>query len=229
MSHLEACAAEAARWDARLRACDCTDADREAFAAWRSLPGNDAAYARLQAALTLLRSNYTGAEMVTRRRGWGSRQAGIGLAASFAAALLIGGWLAARPAPDMTVSAPAAAERSIRFGDGSAMLLAPGSTMKLHYAGDVRRATLVSGSARLVLASDQKHPFILYAADRRVTTAGSELSVRLSPGRVRIGLLRGAARVHCWHGLLPSDMSLRVGQRLNAEIGSNHARLETIT
>jgi len=157
------------------------------------------------------------------------RRASVGLAASFAAALLIGTWLATRPAPDMMVSAPAAAERAVRFADGSAMLLAPGSRMKVHYAGDARRATLISGSARLVLASDESRPFILYAADRRVTTAGSELSVGLSPGRVRIGLLRGAARVHCWHGLLPSDMNLRVGQRLDAEIGSNHARLETIT
>jgi len=229
MSRLENACAEAARWDARLRACDCTDADRDVFAAWHSHPDNEAAYARLQAALTLLRNNGTDAAMITGPREWSLRRVGIGLAASFAAALLVGGWLATRPAPDMTVSAPAAAERSIRFADGSAMLLAPGSTMKLHYAGDTRRATLISGSARMVLASDQRHPFILYAADRRVTTAGSELSVGLSSGRVQIGLLRGAARVHCWHGLLPSDMSLRVGQRLNAEIGSDHARLETIT
>jgi len=229
MSHLDASSAEAARWDARLRACDCTDADRQAFTAWRSRPGNEAAYARLQEALTLLRNNHTGAGTIARQRGWGLRRASVGLAASFAAALLIGTWLATRPAPDMMVSAPAAAERAVRFADGSAMLLAPGSRMKVHYAGDARRATLISGSARLVLASDESRPFILYAADRRVTTAGSELSVGLSPGRVRIGLLRGAARVHCWHGLLPSDMNLRVGQRLDAEIGSNHARLETIT
>jgi transmembrane sensor len=229
MSQRETSNAEAARWDARLRACDCTDTEREAFAAWRSRPDNDAAYTRLQAALTLLRGDGMGAEMIKPRRDWGLRRVSIGLAASFAAALLIGGWLAVRPTPDMTVSAPAAAERSIRFADGSAMLLAPGSTMKLHYAGDTRGATLISGSARLMLAPDQRHPFILYAADRRVTTTGSELSVGLSPGRVRIGLLRGAARVHCWHGLLPSDMSLRVGQRIDAEIGSDHARLETIT
>ena len=170
MSQLETSCAEAARWDARLRACDCSDAERDAFAAWRSRPENDAAYARLQAALTLLCSQGSDAEMIKPRREWGLRRVSIGLAASFAAALLVGGWLATRPAPDMIVSAPAAVGRSIRFADGSAMLLAPGSTMKLHYAGDARRATLISGSARLMLASDQRHPFILYAADRRVVS-----------------------------------------------------------
>ena len=228
MSHPEACSAEAARWDARLRACDCTDADRGAFAAWQSRPENHAAYERLQAALILLRTNCMAAETITGRPQGGLRSARLGLAASLAAALLFGGWKLARPAPDIIVSAPAGAERSIRLADGSAMLLAPGSKIQL-YAGDIHRATLISGSARLVLASDEKHPFILYAADRRVTTVGSELSIRLSPGRVRIGLLRGAARIHCWHGLLPSEMTLHVGQRLNAQIGSDEARLETVT
>jgi transmembrane sensor len=129
----------------------------------------------------------------------------------------------------MLVSASPTAARTIRFADGSAMLLAPGSRIQVHYAADARRATLLAGSARLVLAPDQSRPFVLYAADRRVTTPGSELSVRLSAGRVKIGLLHGAARVHCWHGLFPSNMKLREGQRLDAEIGSNHARVETIT
>jgi len=228
MKRPPSCPSETARWDARLRACDCTDAEREAFAAWRSDPANEASFARLQAALATLRDDHAmREEPVVRHRRW--RVGRIGLAAALAAGLLFGGWRYTRPAPDMVVSASAAAARTIRFADGSAMQLAPGSRIQLHYASDARRATLLQGSARLVLANDQNRPFILYAADRRVTTPGSELSVGLVPGRVRIGLLHGAARVHCWHGLFPSDMKLRAGQRLDAEIGSDHARVETIT
>jgi len=227
MSRPDASAAETARWDARLRACDCSDADREAFAAWRSNPDNEARYARLQTALAALSADQAAKqEIPPQRRAWRLR---AGLAAALGVGLLFGGWRYTHPAPDMVVSASPAAARSIRFADGSAMLLAPGSTIRLHYASDARRATLVSGSARLLLAPDQSRPFVLYAADRRVTTPGSELSVGLIPGRVKIGLLHGAARVHCWHGLFPSEMKLRVGQRLDAEIGSDHARVETIT
>ena len=228
MSRPDPCPAETARWDARLRACDCSDAEREAFAAWRSDPANAASYARLQAALAILNADHAMRdEPAPRHRPW--RFGRIGLAAALVAGLSFAGWRYTRPGPDMVVSASAAAARTIRFADGSAMLLAPGSKIQLHYASDARRATLLAGSARLVLANDQNRPFILYAADRRVTTPGSELSVGLVPGRVKIGLLRGAARVHCWHGLFPSEMRLRVGQRLDAEIGSDHARVETIT
>lgn len=227
MSRPDPCSAETARWDARLRACDCSDAEREAFAAWCSDPANAASYARLQAGLAALAADRAMLEEpAPRNRPW--RFGRIGLAAALVAGLSFAGWRYTRPGADMVVSASAAA-RTIRFADGSAMLLAPGSKIQLHYAKDARRATLLAGSARLVLANDQSRPFVLYAADRRVTTPGSELSVRLVPGRVKIGLLRGAARVHCWHGLFPSEMRLRVGQRLDAEIGSDHARVETIT
>jgi len=228
MSRPDPCPGETARWDARLRACDCSDADREAFAAWRSAPANAASYARLQAALASLNADHAVRRepaVLHRPRRFGR----IGLAAALVAGLSFAGWRYTRPGTDMVVSASAAAARTIRFADGSAMLLAPGSKIQLHYASDARRATLLAGSARLMLAHDQSRPFILYAADRRVTTPGSELSVRLVPGRVKIGLLQGAARVHCWHGLFPSEMKLRVGQRLDAEIGSDHARVETIT
>lgn len=228
MSRPDPCANETARWDARLRACDCSEAEREAFAAWRSDPANAASYARLQAALATLRDDRPMREEPAVRHRL-RRFGRIGLAAALVAGLSFAGWRHMHAQPDMVVSASAGTARTIRFADGSAMLLAPGSKIRLHYASDARRATLLAGSARLLLANDQSRPFILYAADRRVTTPGSELSVGLVPGRVKIGLLRGAARVHCWHGLFPSDMNLRVGQRLDAEIGSNHARVETIT
>lgn len=217
--------AEAARWDARLRSGACSDSERDAFDAWRQEPGHAARYAMLQAALAELRHDQ--AERPMPVTGLSPRMR-IGLAASFVFALALGGWALVRTPADLLFSAPAASPRAIRLADGSALLLAPGSSVRVRYAGEGRQATLLSGSAHLAVARDQR-PFTLYVADRRVTTSGSELDVGLLPGHVRIGLLRGGARVHCWHGLLPSAMTLRVGQRIDAEIGSDRARVEKIT
>lgn len=215
----------AARWDARLRDPACSQADRAAFAAWSSDPANAARFARLQAVLTALREEKAGPVLQPRRPAWPARMA---LAASLVAGLAIGAWLLVERQPDLLVSAPRSTIRSVRLADGSSILLAPGSVMRFRHAGAGRQATLISGSARLAVAVDDQHPFVLYAADRRVTSSGSEFSVGLSGGQVRIGLLHGQARVHCWHGLLPSEMTLRVGQRLDAQIGSDRARLEVI-
>ena len=215
----------AARWDARLRDPDCSQADRAAFAVWSDDPANAARFARLQAVLAALREDKDNAVRPPRRPGWPVRMA---LAASLVAGLAIGATLLVEREPDLLVSAPRSTIRSVRLADGSSVLLSPGSVMRFGHAGAGRQAILVSGSARLAVAADDRRPFILYAADRRVTSSGSEFSVNLAGGEVRIGLLHGQARVHCWHGLMPSEMTLRVGQRLDAQIGSDRARLERI-
>ena len=225
MNPLQSDQEAAARWDARLRDPACSQADRVACAAWSSDPANAARFARLQAVLAAIREDKDNPAHTPRRLGWPVRMA---LAASLVAGLAIGASLLVKREPDLLVSAPKSAIRSVRLADGSAILLSPGSVMRFGHAGTGRQATLVSGSARLAVASDDRRPFILYAADRRVTSSGSEFSVNLSGGEVRIGLLHGQARVHCWHGLMPSEMTLRVGQRLDARIGSNRARLEKI-
>jgi len=217
--------AEAARWDARLRAPDCSKADRLAFEEWRVHPANAAAWVRLQAAVALLREHRAVSALsprLQRRTGWAWRA--VAMAALMLAVIGFALWPKGSGGGQLYAS-PATVVRPLQLADGSLIELGPASAVEIHFAGAERRVTLLRGNARFVIIGGAKRPFVVQAADRRVTALHTTFHVALDDRHVRVSPQRGTVRVHCWHGLFPSNMTLHTGQQLDAEIGSDQAKV----
>lgn len=221
----------AARWDARLRAPDCTDEERAAFEAWRaSDPANRTQFDRLQAATALLRHMHAGTEDApiaaparTRWTRWGS----IGVAACLPVVALVSAFLVSERSAEIEYHA-AADGRPVTFADGATALLGPGAAIRVKQHAQGPEVRLVSGQATFSVSDRGAHPLVIYAADRNITASGTTFGIGLSPGRVQVSLIRGKARIGCWHGLLPSVVTLHQGQRITAEVGSDRSSIGTI-
>lgn len=220
----------AARWDARLRAPDCSDAERAAFEAWRaSEPRNSLQFDTLQAAIALMGhmrddSAEPAAALPRPRTRW--------VAIAAAACLPFVALVSALPfigsyGGEVEYSA-AASGRPVALDDGAMVLLGPGSTIRVKQHSQGPEVRLVSGQATFSIADKRDHPLIVYAADRNITASGTTFGVGLLPGHVRVSLIRGQAKVRCWHGLLPSVMTLHQGQQITAEVGTDKGTLGSI-
>lgn len=221
---------EAARWDARLRSPECTDVDRADFADWIAADRrNHDAWLRL----SILLEAFAAPRVLqpARRMSFGTWHRGGLAAAAVAALLLLVGaaiYLYNPSGPEIVYRAPDAQMRTVELADGSRLKLAPGSEVRVRFRTRQREATLVSGNARFALAAGNGRPFILSAGDRKVTAYKTDFDVGLGRERVLITLLSGAARVQCWHGLLPKVVKLSAGQRITAELGTDSARIEPV-
>jgi transmembrane sensor len=201
----------AAEWDARLRAADCTDAERDAFAIWcRSSPRHQQDYATLQAMLAALRESGEVPEIRAlresalnaappigeRRRHW----LPWGLAA---AVLVIVGVTTIRgysPTDVRQMPPPAYAtaigERSTtRFEDGSVAVLNTNTQLEVDFAGSERLVTLLRGQALFEVAKDPARPFIVIAGEQRITAIGTVFDVRYEGDAVQVTLVEGVVDV----------------------------------
>ncbi|HEX6860791.1 MAG TPA: FecR family protein [Caulobacteraceae bacterium] len=235
----------AAWWDSRLRSPLCTDADREAFAAWRADPANAGAFERLQSGLDALHEAFlSSAEL----RAMSDRALELKpapryarLAAGIVAALGLGAagyWFAAVPAP-----APAASpglqvasgqgssfqtgvgERStVVLADGSKVTLNTRSRVEVNYAADRRNITLVSGQALFEVARNKARPFVVTAGPRVVTALGTAFDIRLDGHQVQVTMVEGKVKVEptrptMLQKIAPPDQQLVAGQQLIADVG----------
>lgn len=128
----------------------------------------------------------------------------VGLAASLALALLIGGHslppqVFRKPdMPQMVVdsfSTPVGGRRTLAFTDGSTVQLNTASKVRTAIVPDKREVWLDEGEAFFEVAHKQGQPFIVHAGDRQVTVLGTKFSVRHEPGKVTIAVLEGRVRV----------------------------------
>jgi transmembrane sensor len=204
----------AAKWDARLRSVDCTEAEREAFAAWcRADSRHRQEYDELQAMLVALRESgevpeiralreaaLNAAPPVSVRR---RRLLPFGLAAAAAAAVAIVGVAALRdylPTGPMQNPVPAYAtaigERSTtRFEDGSVAVLNTNTQLAVDFTGAERRVTLLRGQALFEVAKDPARPFIVIAGEQRITAIGTVFDVRYEGDAVQVTLVEGVVDV----------------------------------
>jgi transmembrane sensor len=204
----------AAEWDARLRSADCTDAERDAFAAWcRADPRHRQEYDTLQAMLAALRASGEVPEIralreaalnvappVDARR---RRLLPFGLAAAAAAVFVIVGVAALRgylPTDPVQKPVPAYAtaigERSTtRFEDGSVAVLNTNTQLAVDFTGAERRVTLLRGQALFEVAKDPVRPFIVFAGEQRITAIGTVFDVRYEGDAVQVTLVEGVVDV----------------------------------
>jgi transmembrane sensor len=114
---------------------------------------------------------------------------------------------------------------SITFEDGTIAFLDADSAADVSYSETRRLVTLRRGRAFFDVAKNPSRPFIVAAADRRVTALGTRFQVRLGPGQMEVVLLEGSVSVepsNSWFDfsmLRRAPVMLRPGQRLSAVAG----------
>lgn len=199
---------EAMAWRARLS--DAGLQSNEAFEVWIATdPAHAAAWAEIEDAWMLVddsaiaqspdimmirRKALAAAERQGRREAIDRRRWLQPVAAGFLIAMLLGAggggavWFSQRPDVYRTALGE---RRLIPLTDGSQVSLDSNSEVRVRYAGDARKLTLVRGQARFDVARDVRRPFSVAAAGRTVVALGTAFNVDLLGRTVRVTLLHG--------------------------------------
>ena len=204
-------AEEAGFWDARLRAPDCTDADRARFAQWRDAdPSHFAAFERLQTIVASLRNEMSRADVralrdsALRARPRQPRRLPLFVAASLAIlAIAITVWT---ELPAIMHLAPvqgsteryttAVGQRStVTLRDGSSVELNARTQIKVNFTETRRNVELVDGQALFHVAKNPHRPFIVRAGNREIVAIGTAFDVRVDTASVRVTLIEGKVAV----------------------------------
>lgn len=206
---------EAARWQARLGAEDCSDADRQAFLEWqRGRPDRAQAtqlaqsvlagvadlakQPRLRALADEAFAEYNDANHRASRR-W---RVPAALAATLAFAV-IGFLLVIQtfPAEQSIAYETAASERrDVTLHDGSSIQMDAGTRLQVTMAADERVVNLIAGRAIFLVAHDATRPFSVDAGDSRTTALGTKFQVQREEGQVTVTLAQGSVAVTPEHG-----------------------------
>ncbi|GAA0464783.1 FecR domain-containing protein [Parasphingorhabdus litoris] len=209
-------------WDARLRAPDCSAADRAAHEEWKNAdPAHAQAFDRLQKMIGELPSIAAIPEMQSmraaalarseeavdtrpRRIGWlpiGSAIA-ASLAVIFGATLF---FMQPGPAPGedalatsipTPIFATAIGERTdIPLSDGSIATLNTESEIDVRYSADERAIRLVKGEAHFEVAHNPDRPFVVYAGNYKVIAVGTAFDVKTIGDKVEVIVTEGKVAV----------------------------------
>ena len=208
---------DAASWDARLRAADCSQGERSAFKAWRQAsPHNQREYDRLQTLLKDLRASRNTpqirsirewavesskdkpARLLRRRHKLWAAAAGIValLAASPWLLEVIPEKLIRQSGWESGVFMTAIGERStISLHDDSTLVLNTNTQLSLDFSGKERRLALIRGQAVFNAASDAERPFVVVAGNQRIVAVGTVFDVRFEGVEVSVTLVEGVLDV----------------------------------
>jgi transmembrane sensor len=126
-------------------------------------------------------------------------------------------------------------ERStVTLADGTVVTLNLATTLDVAFTPAERFVRITQGQAFFEVAKNPHRPFVVAAADRRVTAIGTQFDVRLDPDRVEVVLLEG--RVSVDHdsptmlerlNIRKSHVELKPGEKLVAALGSPVTVTET--
>ncbi len=241
-------AGEAALWDARLRAPDCTEDNHRTFVEWRDAqPANRAAFEQLQSVISVLREERgrpgaralrdSALAMAHRRR-----RSRLAMAAGIAVAVAAGSLWLAMPEQMSSISRNGVAaivqgfdsitgsqqERyvtdigqrtTVTLRDGSIVELNARTEMVVRFDESRRDIELRGGQALFRVAKDASRPFAVHAAGRQILALGTEFDVRLDERSLRVTLLEG--KVSVGQGVAGGgdpDRVLRPGEQLLAQL-----------
>jgi transmembrane sensor len=223
-------AEEAGLWDARLRAPDCTAADRARFAQWRDADSSHfAAFERLQTIVASLRSEMSRADVralrdaALRARPRHQWRLSLLVAASLATlAIAIAVWtelpavMSFAPLRSLVAFAgritgadsaeqyiTAVGQRStVTLRDGSSVELNARTRVKVNFTETRRGVELVDGQALFHVAKNPHRPFIVRAGNREIVAIGTAFDVRVDAAYLRVTLIEGKVAVST-QSLLP--------------------------
>jgi transmembrane sensor len=223
-------AEEAGLWDTRLRAPDCTDADRARFAQWRDADSSHwEAFERLQTIVASLRNEMSRADVralrdaalrVRPRHQW---RLSLLVAASLATlTIVIAVWtelpavmsfapLRALVAFAGRIKGSDSAEQyvtaigqrsTVTLRDGSSVELNAKTRVKVNFTETRRSVELVDGQALFHVAKNPYRPFIVRAGNREIVAIGTAFDVRVDATYLRVTLIEGKVAVST-QSLLP--------------------------
>lgn len=123
--------------------------------------------------------------------GWGQRivASGAALAACLVAAAMIG--MPAFRQPDRAVT-----EKVVHFKDGSTASLGRGAKIEVALSHNIRRVTLLSGTATFTVAKDRARPFVVRSGDVYAEATGTVYAVsRVGPTGGTVKVVEGSVLV----------------------------------
>lgn len=238
---------DAAAWDSRLRAPDCTDDDRVRFAAWRDAdPARSLVFERLQVISASLRRDRGRADVRALRdealRTVGAkRRRRLAWAAAAACVLALGAALwrmsagewALAPLNDLVARFSGTESYATGIGQRSTFVLEDGSSVELNAQSKInvaftksqRNVELVQGQALFDVAKNPLRPFIVHAGDRRIIAVGTQFDVRLDTRSVQVTLIEGKVRVVEGEASAGSnEILLTPGKQLVAKLQNSRSR-----
>ena len=187
---------EAADWAARMRGTP-SDADRQAFDAWRTAPGNADAYARAVDDWTY--SGTTSRQRIeararSERNAPGSLRwavatvAAVGLALGFA-------YYRQGDRDQRQIAAGPMLPGELRLADGTIVTLMDGAWVNPQLSESERRVILNGGRARFDVAPDAARPFIVVAGRSETRAIGTIFEIDARAAAPRIKLIKGTVEV----------------------------------
>jgi transmembrane sensor len=199
----------AEHWFARLRAPDCTPADRSAFEQWKADPAHAADYRDVERvfeqSLTLqsdplvaaatraaLRSRATRPSMLGLRR---LAMPVVGLFAVVAVAWFVRPMLVTPRVAEAHYSTRVGERLSIVLADGSTVLLDTASSVAARVGAGERSVRLIAGQAQFQVIHNDKIPFTVNVGNGTIRDIGTQFSVRTEDSRVTVTVTEGAVSV----------------------------------
>ncbi|WP_372500794.1 FecR domain-containing protein (plasmid) [Tistrella mobilis] len=111
-------------------------------------------------------------------------------------------------------------QRRITLEDGTLVILAADSAIRVAYGPSERRVELIGGDAFFTVAEDRSRPFAVTGDDLRVVDIGTAFAVGIDPEALDIGVESGAVHV-AYAGAVPEgsprDARLDPGGRLRID------------
>jgi transmembrane sensor len=204
---VEAAAAEAADWYARLRTENVSEMDAARFRAWIAAdPSHRREFEAIDDFWDDLEVIAKSPEIlqeraaIARRRAATTRKEGSSgrrvVWAAAAALLLVVGVMAWNYGGRADRYVTGVGEQRIEtLSDGSVITLNTATDIRLHFSPDQRRVELVSGQANFEVAKDAARPFIVTAGNRSVRAVGTQFDVFKSGDKVTVTLIEGKVAV----------------------------------
>lgn len=198
---------EAAQWVARQdRSLDLRE--RISFERWlKSSTANRVAYLRLKTAWDGA-NKLSETKLDVRAASWRPIAAKVGLAAftALAACAVLVFSLPAHlrdeqksPAVIWAAANFASKHRSLALSDGTRVYLGSSTTLRTAVSGSTRSVTLERGNAYFEVKHDDKHPFVVFAGNRKITDLGTKFSVALDRSGIQVKVREGSVQIELLH------------------------------
>ena len=192
--------AQASAWLRRREFEDWDAATQKEFEAWRKASsGHAVAYLRVEQIWrradklrVLKHPARTEKSLPTRLKSYFSK---VGAAIVIAGLVGFATQIYFASGDTKTYATSVGTHETISLADGSKIELNTDTVLRVRVSQKGRTAELVKGEAYFQIRHDAAHPFIVTAADHRVTDLGTKFLVRRDQGPLEVTLLEGSARI----------------------------------
>ena len=194
--------AAAAEWHDRREREDWTAAKQAELDAWLAQsPAHAVAFLRVDAAWSradrLSALGNPARDMAVEPQAKAGNRGGLLLYLRLAAAAILiaglgsaGAYFALTP-HDRVFSTPVGGHETVTFADGSRVELNTNTVLRARMTTGQRIIWLERGEAFFQVRHDRLHPFIVIAANRRITDLGTQFVVRTDPRGLHVAVLEG--------------------------------------